>query len=142
MAKSEPTDIDSITGGRVRTFTENGRELYESQTSNFLSQIDKSWECVELLLEEFSECGKELKPLRELEKKLLAAREVYVAKSDEYIQFLIRKKIEETQITLVEFKHKCIKCIEIIDNTIKQIKALKLEISETLSVSGKTTIKD
>ncbi|XP_071138860.1 interaptin-like [Mytilus edulis] len=91
-------------------------------------------ETIENLLEELSECSKELKPLRKLEKNILKSREKYCENSNQYIEFLTRKNNEDSNEALPTFKTEFKKCTEIIDNTLQQIKTLKLTAAETMSV--------
>ncbi|CAC5410022.1 unnamed protein product [Mytilus coruscus] len=67
MAQSQPLPPET-TITHEHKMTEKGQELYDSHKIKYLKQIDVSWGTIENLLEEFSECSKELKPLRKLEK--------------------------------------------------------------------------
>ncbi|XP_071138317.1 uncharacterized protein [Mytilus edulis] len=133
MAQSQPLPPET-TVTHEHKMTEKGKELYHSHKIKYLKQIDGSWETIENLLEEFSECSKELKPLRKLEKNILKSREKYCENSNQYIEFLTRKNNEDSNEALPTFKTEFKKCTEIIDNTLQQIKTLKLTAAETMSV--------
>ncbi|CAG2232634.1 unnamed protein product [Mytilus edulis] len=133
MAQSQPLPPET-TVTHEHKMTEKGKELYHSHKIKYLKQIDGSWETIENLLEELSECSKELKPLRKLEKNILKSREKYCENSNQYIEFLTRKNNEDSNEALPTFKTEFKKCNEIIDNTLQQIKTLKLTAAETMSV--------
>ncbi|XP_071138883.1 uncharacterized protein PF3D7_1120000-like [Mytilus edulis] len=133
MAQSQPLPPET-TVIHEHKMTEKGKELYHSHKIKYLKQIDGSWETIENLLEELSECSKELKPLRKLEKNILKSREKYCENSNQYIEFLTRKNNEDSNDALPTFKTEFKKCNEIIDNALQQIKTLKLTAAETMSV--------
>ncbi|CAC5406109.1 unnamed protein product [Mytilus coruscus] len=124
MAQSQPLLPETT---HEHKMTEKGKELYDTHKVKYLKRIDGSWEIVENLLEEFTDCSKELKPLRKLEKK--------------HFEFLTRKNTEDSNETLSTFKTEFKKCTEIIDNTIQQIKTLKLTAAETMSVAPVKSVR-
>ncbi|CAC5400854.1 unnamed protein product [Mytilus coruscus] len=106
---------------------------------NTLSELTGR-EIVENLLEEFTDCSKGVKTSTQTRENILKSREKYCENSNNYIQFLTRKNTEDSNETLSTFKTEFKKCTEIIDNTIQQIKTLKLTAAETMSVAPvKTT---
>ena len=67
--KSEDSDqeINPLRDWGKKKQTTDGQDYYESQKADHVKKTEKTWEKFKALLEEYGECDKQLKTLRDLE---------------------------------------------------------------------------
>ncbi|CAG2209601.1 unnamed protein product [Mytilus edulis] len=105
---------------RDRTLTDKGEDLHQSNKAAYLSKLQKLWTNIEALISDI-ENQTTLESLRVLNDKLNSIYVKYTATSQEYTNFLVRTKTNESQKE-AEYLMDVIKSHNIvIDSALKQI---------------------
>ncbi|KAK3092639.1 hypothetical protein FSP39_005230 [Pinctada imbricata] len=135
----EHTDSVEVEGKRVRSLTDKGDSLYLTTLQGYTSKCEKSWTEVEDVLSRADDVEVKIKPLREYEKDLLQSQNTYLQFCVELHDFLQRTSTAESK---AEFKRQLAKCNgnkKIMLKVLNQVKNLKQEVLETLSVGSATS---
>ncbi|VDI18306.1 Hypothetical predicted protein [Mytilus galloprovincialis] len=105
---------------RDRTLTDKGEDLHQSNKAAYLSKLQKLWTNIEALISDI-ENQTTLESLRVLNDKLNSIYVKYTATSQEYTNFLVRTKTNESQKE-AEYLMDVIKSHNmVIDSALKQI---------------------
>ena len=83
-------------GKRVRTLTEKGTELYETEFRKFISQIDLIWSVIEDIPQEIDKHSSSVKSLRTLRSNLLTHSDKYEKIYVTFLEFLKHTNTRES----------------------------------------------
>ncbi|XP_062585397.1 uncharacterized protein LOC134247072 [Saccostrea cucullata] len=127
---------------RLHVPTEKGLAVFEAKCVDYKKRVDKLWNTVEDIILSIQESDKTIKTLRKFDADIRAAFEPYVCYADEYRDFLVRTNSEASKREDTRFSGTFVKAKQIVENSLEQIKTLRLDLVETAShISGASSGK-
>jgi len=136
MAKNiDDVDVEK----RTRTMTDKGHDLFQENCDQYRHKIDSIWKEIEDIVIKKSECRDDIAALRLLEKNLNTHKLKFLHNCKEFHEFLKRSNTEQARNLLEEHSTFFDKAQSIIEKTFCDIKSIKLELVDNMSVTSTHT---